>query len=309
MSDAEWLAWRREGVSASDVAGIVGVSPWDSPWSVWANKVGLAPEKEASEAMEFGKRAEPLLAEWFHDRTGLHVIGEQTWCTHPTETWMRATVDGFVAESPDAALDEVVACYEAKTTSEAPWDEVPVHYQCQAQWQMAVTGMPRVWFGVLHLAFGRPTFREYRFERNQREVDFLVEQCRRFWVDHVLTGCPPEVDASEATTTALSHAYTPDPDATVDVAGLAYTLDELARIEDDMKRLEAMRDHYRNTLRAALGDATTGVIDGEPVVTWKAQTARRLDTARLRADLPEVAAQYETESVTRVLRVKAKGES
>lgn len=35
---AEWLEWRRNGIGATDVAGILGVSPWASPWSVWADK-------------------------------------------------------------------------------------------------------------------------------------------------------------------------------------------------------------------------------------------------------------------------------
>jgi hypothetical protein len=50
---------------------------------------------DATEAQEFGKRAEAMLAQWFHDKTGLWVHGEQAWCTHPSKPWMRCTIDQY----------------------------------------------------------------------------------------------------------------------------------------------------------------------------------------------------------------------
>jgi putative phage-type endonuclease len=37
----EWLAWRAAGVSASDVPTLLGVSPYKTPWRLWAEKTGL----------------------------------------------------------------------------------------------------------------------------------------------------------------------------------------------------------------------------------------------------------------------------
>ena len=171
MKRDDWLEWRRNGIGASEVAGVLGLSPWQSPWSIWAEKTGLIPGAGVTEAMEFGLMAEVMLKQYFEKRTGLYVAGEQTWCAKPGDEWMRCTVDGFVLDPevsgrpPDTFdLAASTAVYEAKTTSEPPWDEVPTHYACQAQWQMAVTGMPVCWFGVLHIAFGRPTFRVYEFD-------------------------------------------------------------------------------------------------------------------------------------------------
>ena len=76
-----WLAWRRAGIGGSDVAGILGLSPWASAYSVWVSKVTELVDED-NERFEFGRRAEPMLAEWFHDRTGLFVAGEQSWCSH-----------------------------------------------------------------------------------------------------------------------------------------------------------------------------------------------------------------------------------
>lgn len=38
MNREEWLMRRRKTIGGSDAAGIVGLSRWTSPFSVWADK-------------------------------------------------------------------------------------------------------------------------------------------------------------------------------------------------------------------------------------------------------------------------------
>ena len=40
MGREEWLERRRNTIGGSDAAGIVGLSSWASPFSVWAEKTG-----------------------------------------------------------------------------------------------------------------------------------------------------------------------------------------------------------------------------------------------------------------------------
>lgn len=50
---AEWLQWRRGGLGGSDIAGVLGLSPWSSPWSVWADKViNRTDDNEAADAYD-----------------------------------------------------------------------------------------------------------------------------------------------------------------------------------------------------------------------------------------------------------------
>ena len=51
MSRDKWLIERNKTIGGSDAAGIVGLSRWASPFSVWAEKTGRMPEKEDTEAM------------------------------------------------------------------------------------------------------------------------------------------------------------------------------------------------------------------------------------------------------------------
>src|SRR5262245_57780142 len=127
---AEWLEWRRTGLGGSDIAGILGLSKWESPWSIWANKVGILPDRDASEAMEFGQRAEMMLEAYFEDRTGLWVRGRQERRQHPTHEWMKCTIDGRAHEARSGSDDptDAIGVVEYKTTADPPeaWaDHVP----------------------------------------------------------------------------------------------------------------------------------------------------------------------------------------
>lgn len=301
----EWLERRRTGIGGSDVAGILGLSPWSSPWSIWADKVGLVElDDDPTEAQDFGKRAEDMLRRWFEDRTGFAVYGTQAEHTDPDRPWMRVTLDGEVYPrwSP-VHLDgrpavDMLGVVEYKATSEPPsaWaDGPPIAYQCQAAWSMAITGARRVWFGVLHIAFGRPAFRVYLYERDDDEIAYVIDRCDRFWHDQVLTGIPPVADGSRATTVALSDVYHDPTEASVeaDEATVA-AVDSLRLVSADLKVLEERETELKNRVRAALGDATvlTDGTDtkGRPVVlaTWRTQNRVEpgLDLAALAATYP-----------------------
>lgn len=294
MNRDEWLAWRRQGIGASDVAAILGLSPWQSAWSVWASKANLAEDDHESESMEFGRRAEPMVGPWFHELTGLHIAGEQTRCSHPADPWKRCTVDGFVVESTPDTENEVgaemlVSVAEIKTTSDPAkkWadDGIPVHYQTQAAWISHVTGIPTVHFVVVHLAYGRPQLRVYEYTPPADDVALVVERVTRFWTEHVLTGDPPPVDDHPATTTALNHAWPdaePDPPVEADDELLAVVreLDAVrSHIRADKKRAEALE----NIVKARLQDRTELVYDGALVCSWRPQERRGLDAERVRA--------------------------
>ena len=44
MNREDWLEQRRHTIGGSDAAGIIGLSKWSSPVSVWADKTGRLPD-------------------------------------------------------------------------------------------------------------------------------------------------------------------------------------------------------------------------------------------------------------------------
>lgn len=291
-----WLEWRRQGLGSSDVAAILGLSRWGSPWSVWAEKVGLTqPDEHDTAAMEFGRRAEPMVGPWFEDITGYYLAGEQTWAEHPADPWKRATVDAFVLATPDDGLANAFAVAEIKTTSSSPeaWaDEVPTAYQAQCIWHAVVTGHRTIFLPTLHLAYGRPDLRVYELDVSAEEMEFVVERATAFWHKNVLAGDPPEPDGHPATTAAIAEAYAlADEDAApVDLGDMAGVINDYREAKRAAKEAKEWADVMGNQLRAALANRQVGQVQGSDAVTWK--QSKTVDVEQLLAAHPAETAPF-----------------
>ena len=297
----EWLAWRRSGLGASDIAAVLGISPWSSPWAVWADKVGLLSLDDDSDDddREFGRRAELMISPWFADRTGYHVAATQLWATSDDIPWMLATPDGAVTDrdycthggdcpfpshprsvhgpwplrTEDLDLLDLQGL-EAKTEFDSKaWAEIPVHYQAQGQQQMFTAGWERVWFAVLH---GR-RFRVYVLDRDQADIDEMIERATEFWQHHVLGRVPPPIDGSEATLDALAAMY-PHADLASrrELDHIQGTIADLALAKVELAEAKAKARGAEAVIRDAMEDAYEGTIAGQRVLTLRSQTQRRI---------------------------------
>lgn len=300
-----WLAERRSGVGASDVAAIMGRSPWASPYSIWADKVGLVPldaDDGATRDQELGRHLEPLVAQWFEEDTGLVVAGEQTVVRRPGTPWF-ATVDGFVVEAERCSIADALGVFEAKKTDDRldEWEAgPPEHYVIQANWAMYCAGLGHAWLAALHLAFGHPVLRIYELGADldlQRDAVAAVEE---FW-GYVERREPPPADAHRATTAALGEVYSDPDDGAVELGpDLADVVVELRDLKARREILDEAVAERENTLRQALGEHPNGRVGGRLAVSWRPQTAQRIDTKAVRRDH---GAAYDRASTTRVLRL------
>lgn len=294
MSHDEWLAWRRQGIGASDLPGIMGTSPWATPLSVWASKVWENDDDE-TEAMRWGHLLESSIAAEFAVRTGLHVLGEQTMVEWPDNPIHRATIDGWVGESPEATLGSVLGVLEIKTSSVAVWDVVPDHVRQQVQWQLHVTGKVRAWVAAL---FGGRSLRIYQLTRDDEEISRLVEAADNFWTNHVLTGEAPPAAGSDLD--LLGDLFPGAPGSEIELTDTDMELlDQLVGWQAQQKALQTLIDDAKARLEQAMADAETATFGGDPVLRWTIVESERLDTKGLRAAMPEVAAQFTTTSRSR----------
>lgn len=306
--DREWHEWRSRGIGASDAAGIVGNSPFASPISVWLSKVGLAGPTEPTEAQQWGLLLEPVITGEFERRTGLYVRSRQSLATHPEHDWMRATLDGMVADSLDMGV-EPLGVFESKTSGDwarTAWDNgVPEHIQVQVMHQLAVTGSKVGWVVAL---LGGQKLVTFIVERDQAVIDILMELEETFWTKYVLTQTPPPVDGSERTTEAIRDAFAEPSGDFIELPADALELVRLIHAASAEEKAAAERaETARNTMRLLLGDAQIGLYGGDPLVTWKQVTQDRIDSEELRAREPSVAARYtKTTSYRRLLFPKHK---
>lgn len=66
----EWHEQRRAGIGGSDVAALLGLSKWKSPYQLFLEKTGNAPPQEDNEAMYWGRMLEPVIRDAYEEKTG-----------------------------------------------------------------------------------------------------------------------------------------------------------------------------------------------------------------------------------------------
>jgi putative phage-type endonuclease len=265
MLSAEQHALRLTGIGSSDVAAIVGVSPYASAHDVWLVKRGLA-EFKGNTATELGHYFEPVIASIYADKTGskLELHGETV---QGREPWMLATPD-YMVTSPERKLLEVK---HVGMRTMGHWgseeDGVPYFYLTQVQWQMHVTGIHTCDVAAV---LGGIDFRSYTVRYDQELATMLERACRDFWFEHVTKGIAPKVDGSEGAKRMLSTLY-PRNERPLVIGGpdAQVWMERLQKAEAEEERIAKEKLRAQNELKALIGDAD-GIVGAEYRATWKA---------------------------------------
>ena len=280
MNREEWLMRRRKTIGGSDAAGIVGLSKWASPFSVWADKTGRAAEKEDTEAMRQGRDLEDYVARRWMEETGKRVYRLPAMLYHPKYPFAHADVDRMVM-GENAGL-------ECKTTFSLDLKqfnsiEFPVQYYAQCVHYLAVTGADRWYLAVL--AYGRGFF-TFVLERDQAEIDALMAAEADFW-KLVEQDTPPDADGSEATSAALREVYPISEQTTADLFGRDTVLREYMRLKEDKKVLDTRIGEIENTIKADMGEAESGLC-GSFYISWKSQNRQTFQAKEFAKDHPSI---------------------
>ncbi|MBK5250489.1 MAG: YqaJ viral recombinase family protein [Actinomycetales bacterium] len=204
---AEWSKL----VTASKVAAIIGVSPWDSPRSMWAKMRGEVPSDDGTnaQAKSRGQYLEAGILAWWHDQHPEFTDHDaQRYVTRPDLPWAAATLDDFAWRYDPADDDAPIASpverviVEAKSSSEVDeWgqsgtDEIPTHVLTQVYWQLAMTPEAARCYVALLGPFLR--FEEYVVERDEAIQADLIARCHRFYLS-LSADVPPPLDDHVAT--------------------------------------------------------------------------------------------------------------
>ena len=248
----EWDA-ARAGlcITATQIAAVMGCSPWSNRFQLWHKKSGLrVPPFVVTPQIEWGNRLEPAVGAKFideHPELGLAPTG--TW-RHQDRPWQRAT--------PDLLGRELV---EIKTSPVAlEWDQgVPLHYYCQAQWQLDTLGLDLCHVAVL---IAGHDYREYVVEYDATDAETMRAAAEEF-LGTVRDGRRPDIDDSEITYNTIR--VQPDRYDAIDV-----------EIPDDLAELYMSRREYakaadaeyteaKSLLLDALGSGRNAVVDGQRV--------------------------------------------
>lgn len=278
----KWLAWRKQGITATEAASIMYPSKWGSPLSIYTDKLGLTNKSQDDPEgfMEWGHRIEDLLVSKFMEQ---HTDFKD--CTQGRlyqRDWAKCSLD---AQAFDA--DGEPCIIECKTGQhEDKWDPIPERYFCQVQWQMYVTGIRKAYFSVLiqgHIWFERVV--EYCPEY----VSKLLNKCFYVWDCVQRREAPATLGDFESDATAIAAiagdtGHSGEPlEVDNDLVGKYIALKEAyEKAEQEFK-------DFKNSIGLEMVDHSKAVCDGKTFATWvERKGAVSVDKKLLEAKYPDI---------------------
>ena len=277
----DWKELRSRYIGGSDAAAVVGLNPYASPYSLWAEKTGQTPPFEGNLATEVGAFLEEFVAKKFEQETGKKVRRCNMSILNDKYPWAIANIDREIV-GEDAGL-------EIKTTSELMTrkfknGEYPSQYYVQSMHYLAMTGKKRWYLAVL---IGNRDFKTFTIERDEEEIEALMAAEERFW-SHVTNKTAPEMDGSKATTDTLKVLYPEGtPNKAVDLFGYDDCLEQYMALKDQIDELTKLRDEMANKVKIYMGDSPKAESDYFKV-SWASQARPNFDRKRFEKEHSEI---------------------
>lgn len=249
----EWLKLRRElGIGGSEAGAIVGLNPYQSAYSLWAEKTGRIEGFEGNLTTEVGAYLEEFVAKLFEKETGKKVRRKNKMLVNDKYPWAFANVDRLIV-GENAVL-------EIKTTNSLPnmrkfaKGDYPEQWYCQMTHYLAVGGYDKAYLAVL---IGCHEFKIFELERDEAEIEALMGAEEHFW-DLVKTNTPPDTDGSEATSKALSEVFSTSDGSSVSLMGYESDMDSYMALSKQIGELTKLKDAVGNRIKAFMGNAAKG---------------------------------------------------
>lgn len=299
-----WHELRRQGITASEIAAVMGISPWESPFSAFWRKVNDW-QWEGNEYTATGQHLEGSIADWWwsSDRGAPYGgIGEAGLYAHPDRPWQLATPDrrllgefehlygthGPLSRKLRSLLECKWIAHSWDGWGEPGTGDIPVHYRAQCLWQADVMGVDEVHVAAL----GPGGFRAYRVQRDEDDLKLMREAGAEFY-RRLVEQDPPPLDSHTATLGALKRLHPTVGEGDVEVGVVLHLAYDQAR--RDRKLADDRIALCEAEIRKALGDTyARAVHDGQLVASRSVFDQQRIDTKRLRAEEPDLAAAYTT---------------
>lgn len=267
-SEQEWLDARKDDVTASDMAALLGISKFKSRFQLWHEKKGnLENDFVENDRAKWGKRMQNVIAhgicednDWSGEDLGLFYLRDSDLhmgCSLDTKVICPSRGTGLM-EVKNVGLDAFSASWTA--------DDAPAYYETQlmTELHMAHKAGLDIDFGVIAALVGGNRAMLYFRDYDPEIGAMMDEECAKFWAS---------IDANEE----------PKPDYAVDAKALerirgaviektcvdlsgnnhVYSLiDEYTEASELEKDAKARKDAAKTELLDLIGDASKAVVNG-----------------------------------------------
>lgn len=296
----EWLKQRSKGLGGSDAGAVMGLNPYKSAYTLWAEKTGLVSSHvPENEAIRLGNDLEDYVAKRFAEQSGKKIRRSKYCYESKKYPFMRANVDRLIV-GENAGLE----CKTANPFKDGDYskDIIPPTYYCQCLHYMAVCGFDRMYLAVLVFQKG---FYICCIDRKdsgvEEDIQALIQSETEFWT-HVTDGEPPQIDGSDSTANTLKQLHQSKEEDALDLRDYDDKLDEIQELKDQQKVLKARQKTLENEIKEVLQNYDFGQASIYNV-SAKITISNRFDTDRFKKENPKIYEDYKKESQTQILRI------
>lgn len=310
MNREQFLVRRKQGIGGSDIAAIIGLSPWKTPRDIYLDKKGLVEPEPETDAMYWGTTLEDIVAREYSKRTGRKIERCNVQFKHPEYPFIIGNVDRVVYDDNGKKpvvngrliTRRILECKTANQYAAGDWgepgtDQIPEHYKAQVQWYMGITGAEVCDVAVL---IGNRDFRIYTVYRDVAVIAYLFAEGVTFWRDYIETDTmPPAVTLDDIE--GVCHG-TPKARAFAS-AEIVKKVARYKELDDQIKALKAEQETLKLAICESIVDAVELCApDARKLATWSAaKLTQKTDWKAVAEELAapaDIIAKYTTETMS-----------
>jgi len=261
-------------IGGSDVASILGVSPWKSAFALYQEKIGADVEEETpadkQKLFARGKRWEPIVVEMLVDELrdrghDVEVVAQNQRYADTVFPFLAAEIDMELIIDGERVNGEAktVSPFAAKLWGEQDTDDIPIYYAAQVMHGLMIQPRRRAVVAALTGFDDRP--RVYWIERDEETIAGIRARELEFW-QRVQSRNPPPPETAED----VRWMYSKDDGAVIEADEELLSLCQALKAnKQDAKSLAACASLLETQIKLRIGSAATVIHGGQRVATWK----------------------------------------
>lgn len=294
---------RTRGIGGSDIAAIMGISPWNTAYGVYLDKIGEGkPAKGAH--LELGNKAQSPILRKYEKETESIIEREDIEIIHSTYPFLIGHVD--------AVTNNGKTFVEVKTTYKGidEWNyEIPQYYRTQVAFYAAIGNPDYVEMPVAYW-FNQDQLNNIKYYtcltywRDEAFEQGIIDLAVDFWENHVLKRRPPELRTLEDIQKRFSISLDSNLIVTDEIKDKIIRLNEL---DKQYKTLENEELEIKFDIQNWMKDSAY-IVDGkgDRLVSFKSHQKNNFDSVQFRNDHPDLYKQYLKQTTQRKFTIKEK---
>lgn len=264
---------RNSYIGGSDVAAILGVSPWMSQFMLYQKKIGQFVEETTPQKQKLfdrGNRWEPIVVEMLIDELrdrghDVEIIAQNKRyrdCEYPflaAEIDLELLIDGEEVNGEAKTVNP----FAAKAWGDEDSDEIPIYYAAQVMHGLMIKPRKRAVIAALTGFDDKP--RIHWIDRDEETIAGIRAREIEFW-QRVQDHNPPNPTNHDD----VKWLYKHDDGGVIEADDeLVLMCQNLKDIKAESKVMDGRIELLTAQIKSRMGDAATLIYQGKPIATWK----------------------------------------